>query len=111
MEAGSCSSSSPSITSSVMARKGGWDDLDYCSMHIWTCSSMLWTKKALGPAVGLSPALVPGWAEKVAACKALLLVRLYYLGCYGSQGSRQSLQGLLHFPQGGSFILTRKFLC
>ena len=45
-------------------------------MRIQICSSMLVSNKALGVAVGLSPALVPCWAETVAAYEALLLVRL-----------------------------------
>ena len=34
-----------------------------------------------------------------------------YLGGNGHQGRHQSPQGLLHFLQCGSFILTREFLC
>ena len=69
--AGILSSSSPSISSSVMANKGVCADLAQCLTRIRTCSPVLGLKEALGEAVGFSPALVLGWAERVTACKAL----------------------------------------
>ena len=57
---------------------------------------------------GFSPTLVLCCAERVAACFAI--GSMVYLGGDGHQGSSQHPQGLLHFPQDGSFILTREFL-
>ena len=74
--AGSCSSSSPSISWSVIAKKGGGDDLDRCSMRIQTCSSILGLRLALEAAVGFSTALVLGCTARGDAWEALLLVRL-----------------------------------
>ena len=69
--AGILTSSSLSNSSSVIANAEVCAVLAQCSTRIRTCSYLLRSMEALEAAVGFPPALVPGWAEMVAACEAL----------------------------------------
>ena len=71
---------------------------------------MLGSKEALGAAVGFSPALVPGWAERAAACEALPWER-WSTGVVIVARAVVSIPiGLLHVHKGSTVIWTREFL-